>query len=138
MISYDALYSHMNPGIHVKGLEIIYESIFGHEFQVTDDTNILPHELELCGKMCFQLQPSEDAMDSYVPFSHPSYIFQLFTKHALNPAPINIKYTESGLAKLLLFSSFLRTKSQSKMDVIAKELKKYPYTMKEKLQVREK
>ena len=70
-----------------------------------------------------------------MPLSHPFYVSELFTQNAKNPAPIKLKYNEAGLAKLLLFSTFIRTSSQSKLGFIATELKKYPYTTKKELKV---
>ena len=101
----------------------------------------------MCFKLYFKFQQPEEALwdpenatrisNLYVPLSHPSYISDLFTQHAQKPTHIKFKYTEAGLAKLLLFSTFLRAQSQGKMDFIATELDKYPYTIKKKLQVRE-
>ena len=89
--------------------------------------------------MCSKLQQPEDAsrsFNSYVPLSHPLHISDIFIKHAKKPAAIKFKYTEAGLAKLLLLSTFIRMQAQSKMDFIATELSNYPYTIKKKLQVR--
>ena len=88
--------------------------------------------------VCFNFQQSEinsSIQDSFVPLSHPTYLTELFTPHGQTPTTLNFKYTEAGLAKLMLFSTFIRTQPESTMDFIAKELKKYPYTLKNKLQV---
>ena len=85
-----------------------------------------------------ELQHPQDegrTSNPYVPLSHPFYISELFAKNAKTPAAIKLKYTEAGLAKLLLFSTFIRTSSQSKLGFIATELKRYPYTTKKELKV---
>ena len=90
--------------------------------------------------VCLNFQQTEatsSIQDSFVSLSHPTYITELFTPHARTPTTLKFNYTEAGLAKLMLFSTFIRTQPGSTMDLIAKELKEYPYTLKNKLQVQE-
>ena len=137
MISYDALYSHMNPGIHIDGLNNFSDIVFGSQIQVVQWFSFLKCRHKVCNFSVKLQHPQDEGRTSnpYVPLSHPFYISELFTQNGKTPAPIKLKYTEAGLAKLLLFSTFIRTRSQSKMGFIATELKKYPYTTKKELKV---
>ena len=71
----------------------------------------------------------------HVPLSHPIHISELFIPNSQTATQIKFQYTEVGLAKLLLFSTFIRAQLQNETDYIATEAKKYPYTMKPKFQV---
>ena len=41
MVSYDAAYSRMNPGIHIDGLNIFSKNVFGSEIPVIYETFFL-------------------------------------------------------------------------------------------------
>ena len=136
MMSYDALYFNMNPGIHLDGLKIFFKIMFGSELQVGPLIAKFCIRYEIWHHLCLQV-PDDMRKNMHVALSHPIYISELFIPHSRTTTPINHQYTEDGLAKLLLFSSFIKAQSQTTiMDYIITEVKKYPYEIRKNSQVR--
>ena len=63
-----------------------------------------------------------------VPLSHPIHIAELFTPNSQKPTKINLNYTVTGLAKLLLFNAYAQTQSENINSYISEEAMKYPYS----------
>lgn len=77
-----------------------------------------------------------DAEFNEIIHSHPIHIADLFTPNTPNPTNVQVDYNVEGLAKLLLFNAYAKSKSGNVADFVMEEAKKYPYTLKKEREVR--
>ena len=68
--------------------------------------------------------------ESGIPLSHPIHISELFSPNSVKPTRIDLNYTVSGLAKLLVFNAYANAQTENVSEYVNLEARKYPYTLK--------
>ena len=75
----------------------------------------------------------------FMPLSHPILISELYAERPASRYVFRLNYTALGLAKLLMYGAFARAQADAEnitlREVVLKEARNYPYTLKKKPEV---